>query len=384
VRDGPGLQTRQLESRLSYEAFVEELELINGRLRYKLVSGSGPETGWVSTRLYGKDLLRPFILMREDLAKPAKGALAGLVKPGQQPLFCAWYSGGFAPKDGEKLLEPLLQAVKNAGVKDVAVFHFPDAYEMTGEGREPWATYVDLLVREINKAAGSKHRPLILFGHSRGAAPATCVAYRLGSRVKKVYIAACGAMRSNEPTGWELLSKSFKEGGDRDLLQWFSGIQPGNILLHRAAFETSNKEFEEQIQSSKFLSDMLDVMRSQYRDAMYPDPDRDFGKMAVPIMAFSPSLDESCQPEHCEAWGLLTSGGFQLESLDAGHMDCLQPSQEVASIPSLLDVHCPFVAEDEATRDILRSFAKVQARQLAKGKGELFQKICKDLQQFLP
>ena len=25
---------------------------------------------------------------------------------------------------------------------------------MTGEGREPWATYIDLLVGEINKAAG--------------------------------------------------------------------------------------------------------------------------------------------------------------------------------------------------------------------------------------
>ncbi|CAE7400326.1 yacO [Symbiodinium sp. CCMP2592] len=172
---------------------------------------------------------------------------------------------------------------------------------MIGEGREPWATYIDLLVGEINKAAGATDRPLILFGHSRGAAPATCVAYRLGTRVKKVYIVACGAMKAQEPTGWELLSQRFKEGGDRDLLKWFSSIQPDNLLLRRTAFEASLREFEEQITSSKMMSDMLHVMRTQYRDAMFPDPDRDFGCMPVPIMAVSPLQDEACQPDHCEA-----------------------------------------------------------------------------------
>ena len=89
-------------------------------------------------------------------------------------------------------------------------------------------------------------RPLILFGHSRGAAPATCVAYRLQQRVVKVYIAACGAMRLDEATGWELLSRRFQRGGDRELLQWFASLQPQNLLLHRTAYETSDEEFREQ------------------------------------------------------------------------------------------------------------------------------------------
>eukprot|EP00438_Fugacium_kawagutii_P014739 Skav202463 [mRNA] locus=scaffold149:376082:380096:+ [translate_table: standard] len=175
--------------------------------------------------------------------------------------------------------------------------------------------------KNVRRAApGGPTRPLVLFGHSRGAAPATCVAYRqaamgcsranhgdwvvvVGGGWRKVYIAACPAMQLGEPTGWELLSRAFLEGGDRDLLKWFSGIQPQNILLRRTAYDTSDAEFEEQVESSKFLSDMLQLMRRQYRDATYPDPDRDFGTMSD--------------------WGRLSSN-FQLETVNAGHMDCLE------------------------------------------------------------
>eukprot|EP00439_Symbiodinium_sp_Y106_P045437 s4056_g5.t1 len=379
------------DARLSHAAFVEEIELANGRLRYKLISGSGPETGWVSTRLYGKDLLRRFLKVR-DAAAPEKQQwrevpfvgripMAATPQKGKQPLFCAWYSGGFSMKDGEKLLAPLMEAVKDAGVEDAAIFHFPDGYEMTGEGREPWATYIDLLVGEINKAAGAADRPLILFGHSRGAAPATCVAYRLGTRVKKVYIVACGAMKAQEPTGWELLSQRFKEGGDRDLLKWFSSIQPDNLLLRRTAFEASLREFEEQITSSKMMSDMLHVMRTQYRDAMFPDPDRDFGCMPVPIMAVSPLQDEACQPDHCEAWGRLTSAGFQLETVEAGHMDCLMPRQEEIPIPSEVRAESPLLPPDPRLTYLAKQWFKVRELQHSRGRCELFEKICKDMQQ---
>eukprot|EP00434_Breviolum_minutum_P023246 symbB.v1.2.020503.t1/scaffold1732.1/size104343/2 len=252
---------------------------------------------------------------------------------------------------------------------------------MTDEGREPWSRYVDLLIQEIDRLAGPRRR-LVLFGHSRGAAPATCVAYRLPERVKKVYIAACGAMSLGQATGWEELSQRFKKGGDRDLLKWFSSLQPSNVLLHRAAFETNDSEFQEQVESSKFLSEMLQLMRCQYRDAMYPDPDRDFGVMTVPIMAFSPLEDPSCLPEHCKDWSRLTSA-FQLETVPAGHMDCLQV-QAVAIAPDLkLEPHCPFLGTGAEMSRTLLNFAQVQANQRGQGVCILFQKICKDLQQFL-
>ncbi|CAK9045444.1 4-xylosyltransferase IRX10L (Glucuronoxylan glucuronosyltransferase 1) (AtGUT1) (Glucuronoxylan glucuronosyltransferase 2) (AtGUT2) (Protein IRREGULAR XYLEM 10-like) (Xylan xylosyltransferase IRX10L) [Durusdinium trenchii] len=357
------------------DAFVEELELVDECLRYKLLAGNGPESGWVNIKLDQTDLLHCIVKEAADDTTS------------QVPFFCAWYSGGFSPKDGEKLLAPLLDAVKEAGMKDAAIFHFPDAYGIAEEGREPWAKYIDLLVEEVNQVAG-ENRPLVLFGHSRGAAPATCLAYRLQKRVKKVYIAACGAMHLGEPTGWELLSQRFKAGGDRDLLKWFSDLQPENILLRRTAYDTSDSEFQEQVQSSKFLSEMLNLMRAQYRDAMYPDPERDFGSMPVPIMAFSPLLDDSCQPEHCKAWGRLTED-FQLENLNAGHMDCLQARAAPLPPDLKLELHCPLLIPEilqmtPAMEETLRNFAQVQANQRGEGTScELFEKISQDLQQFL-
>ena len=39
-------------------------------------------------------------------------------------------------------------------VQDARIFHFPDAYGLTDEGREPWAKYIDGLIEEIDQAAG--------------------------------------------------------------------------------------------------------------------------------------------------------------------------------------------------------------------------------------
>eukprot|EP00913_Durusdinium_trenchii_P002715 g2513.t1 len=261
------------------------------------------QSGWVNIKLDQTDLLH--CIVKE-------------CPRGQVPFFCAWYSGGFSPKDGEKLLAPLLNAVKEAGMKDAAIFHFPDAYGIAEEGREPWAKYIDLLVEEVNQVAG-ENRPLVLFGHSRGAAPATCLA-----------------------------------------------------------------EFQEQVQSSKFLSEMLNLMRAQYRDAMYPDPERDFGSMPVPIMAFSPLLDDSCQPEHCKAWGRLTED-FQLENLNAGHMDCLQARAAPLPPDLKLELHCPLLIPEilqmtPAMEETLRNFAQVQANQRGEGTScELFEKISQEM-----
>ena len=223
-----------------------------------------------------------------------------------------------------------MAAVAEAGVDRRTILHFPDAYEMVGEGcegREPWSKYVDRLVEEIGKAADSDSQPLVLFGHSRGAAPAICVAHRLGPRVKHIYIAACGAMQEGKATAWESLSLKFKEGGDRELLGWFYSLQPENVFLKRA-MEKEGDEFEENIKGSKFLTDMLSLMRLQYRDAMYPDPDRDFKAVPANITAFAALLDEGSQPEHMEGWRLLTLGKFQNVSLNAGHMECLAPGTD--------------------------------------------------------
>lgn len=58
VRQGKDTGSAQAPSRLSYRALVRKLELDGERLQFRRLTGSGPETGWVSTRLAGgKDLV---------------------------------------------------------------------------------------------------------------------------------------------------------------------------------------------------------------------------------------------------------------------------------------------------------------------------------------
>eukprot|EP00442_Polarella_glacialis_P045907 CAMPEP_0115150436 /NCGR_PEP_ID=MMETSP0227-20121206/65045_1 /TAXON_ID=89957 /ORGANISM="Polarella glacialis, Strain CCMP 1383" /LENGTH=621 /DNA_ID=CAMNT_0002560815 /DNA_START=66 /DNA_END=1931 /DNA_ORIENTATION=- len=58
VREGRLLKSAELQERLSKGAIVKELEFheSSGRLNYDLVRGSGPQKGWVSTSLQGKEL----------------------------------------------------------------------------------------------------------------------------------------------------------------------------------------------------------------------------------------------------------------------------------------------------------------------------------------
>lgn len=59
VRDGKELTSAKCPERLSTGARVEEVNLVGDRLLYRLMSGSGPDTGWVLTVLPDKELLVP-------------------------------------------------------------------------------------------------------------------------------------------------------------------------------------------------------------------------------------------------------------------------------------------------------------------------------------
>jgi len=58
VREGCELGSARCMERLSTGALLEELHLDGERLHYRRLSGSGPESGWISIRLEHKDLAR--------------------------------------------------------------------------------------------------------------------------------------------------------------------------------------------------------------------------------------------------------------------------------------------------------------------------------------
>lgn len=70
VREGQALSSKACEERLSTGARVKELQLLGERLRYELVDGLGPQSGWVSVKISGKELLKPAQAPVEEVVLP--------------------------------------------------------------------------------------------------------------------------------------------------------------------------------------------------------------------------------------------------------------------------------------------------------------------------
>lgn len=58
VRSGQDTKSDQLPERLTTGSVVEQLQLVGERLHYRTLSGHGPEEGWVSLTVGGKDLVK--------------------------------------------------------------------------------------------------------------------------------------------------------------------------------------------------------------------------------------------------------------------------------------------------------------------------------------
>eukprot|EP00413_Alexandrium_margalefii_P026820 CAMPEP_0204563644 /NCGR_PEP_ID=MMETSP0661-20131031/34424_1 /ASSEMBLY_ACC=CAM_ASM_000606 /TAXON_ID=109239 /ORGANISM="Alexandrium margalefi, Strain AMGDE01CS-322" /LENGTH=492 /DNA_ID=CAMNT_0051571219 /DNA_START=44 /DNA_END=1522 /DNA_ORIENTATION=+ len=236
------------------------------------------------------------------------------------PVLVMFYSGGFTRDEGNKTLDTLRATLKKRGVKDQLVLDHSNEYGFTGEGYEPWPRYVEKLVELIDKDYAG--RSLIIFGHSKGTGPAMSVASRLGSRVLKCYAVACGSWLPGRPTPWEKLSKGFKQKNDQGLLAWFASLNPGNLLLETVAYGPED-QFEELMESSAFLKSKLELMRLQYRDAMYPDMSkRVIDEFPAELCAVSPLFDGGSQPLDMIGFRKF-SKSFELWEIFAGHSDVL-------------------------------------------------------------
>merc|ERR1712167_3629 len=75
---------------------------------------------------------------------------------------------------------------------------------------------------------------------------------------------------------------------------------------------------------SQQIKNMTELHRVQYVDAMYPDPDGDFGLLQCPIYSVAPLQDPECQLGPMQGWMDLTSAKdtSKVDWVDAGHMDC--------------------------------------------------------------
>lgn len=82
VRQGQALSSPEADKRLGRGALVREVELAGERLCFQLLSGEGPETGWVSIKLKDKVLMEPApILEPKEALKGREAKVYGAPKP---------------------------------------------------------------------------------------------------------------------------------------------------------------------------------------------------------------------------------------------------------------------------------------------------------------
>lgn len=98
VRTGKDVSSPATDQRLSTGALVRQLALEDERLQYELLTGQGPQTGWVSVRLKdGKELV-----VRSQKPDPNGGSVPAAT------------NGGAAPTDGGGAAEKLWRVVGGA------------------------------------------------------------------------------------------------------------------------------------------------------------------------------------------------------------------------------------------------------------------------------
>jgi len=84
VKEGKDTASSPLADRLSFGALVRELELDGSRLHYEKQSGTGPQSGWVSLKAGGKELLakkdKPPLPVKEFLPEELKSVGKAILK----------------------------------------------------------------------------------------------------------------------------------------------------------------------------------------------------------------------------------------------------------------------------------------------------------------
>jgi len=87
VRDGKDASAKKCPTRLAFGAHVKQVELDGERLYYQRLTSTGPDEGWVATRIPGKELVveRPDVVCWEVLGGQELGLGGIVVRGGRDP-----------------------------------------------------------------------------------------------------------------------------------------------------------------------------------------------------------------------------------------------------------------------------------------------------------
>eukprot|EP00931_Biecheleriopsis_adriatica_P122872 TRINITY_DN97921_c0_g1_i1.p1 TRINITY_DN97921_c0_g1~~TRINITY_DN97921_c0_g1_i1.p1 ORF type:complete len:343 (-),score=73.93 TRINITY_DN97921_c0_g1_i1:78-1106(-) len=311
VRQGPQLTSEQLEQRLSTGSLVEQLELKGERLHFRRLSGTGPDVGWISTKLKDKALA---------VCKKAC------------PVLVCFYSGGMTSGQGRGHLQAFLDAARVAGLQTQVVLDH--ATEEAYRDCHDWTSYVNQLQQQV-ETVELKDRPLLIFAHSHGCLEAYGLAKRLGKRVLKLYVVA------RRPPSQALLDEvwgvssgpEIQKLADTELLE-------GLLSAWRNSYLES---FRNQSPLPPPAQKIIATVRAQYSSPCAPGGSAELATVlgsdaeaAVPApiaaIACAKELAKGETSSKMEGWRSLTTGSFSLQTVDADHMDCLTAESELISL----------------------------------------------------
>eukprot|EP00404_Azadinium_spinosum_P055752 CAMPEP_0180786344 /NCGR_PEP_ID=MMETSP1038_2-20121128/50744_1 /TAXON_ID=632150 /ORGANISM="Azadinium spinosum, Strain 3D9" /LENGTH=322 /DNA_ID=CAMNT_0022823447 /DNA_START=33 /DNA_END=997 /DNA_ORIENTATION=- len=236
------------EARLGTGARVECLELVGERLRYRLLSGTGPKTGWVSTKLTHKDLV---VLVQTEVPSEAKEvASSEAVAAGSRGPVLKHFDLLKGPQGrddlsfDDKLPSGLCEALKQFGIDDFKL----DSVLRTELGRDKFF---------IRPTAAAPEVPKALFvgrveGPEAAKVEAAMTAFSLiGEHCRPEFVSVTAFRRSSAGTFLQnryLLSPSHGESnwkrGKEDRLMLARAIGE----LHRASSKAFQKGFPAQVE----------------------------------------------------------------------------------------------------------------------------------------
>jgi len=241
------------------------------------------------------------------------------------PVLVCWNIVGFRLQQGAEKLAGLFWSARRLGIKDHVVLSYPEDHGIEGEGEGKWREYVESLIKAIDRKPRHVGRPLLLWAHSAASAAALSVAWRLGSRVLKVYMVDGYAPEPGGYNIWAGSTADFKTWSDAKWILTLASWNPGSTVLREMATAVMSGW---DVSNSRGAQSLLAHGKRQYLNSIHPNLARDVGVIPAPILAFSMSRDDVIVLGSVLNLGRWTSAGFCLERFEATHMGWLEPTAD--------------------------------------------------------
>jgi len=350
IREGQALGSPATAERLATGSIVEELELIGERLHYKLVAGTGtgPESGWASIKISGKDLLVPKE-EPEDISPPSDPApvevdealkakietdaksmegeflnycmkykVLGFPAPSPKLRILCFHNAGGAETVYTAANTPFTNFVKeNKDSVEVMAFDYPGRQKMLKKTKH---VSTDTLSPELLAVAYPKLSdgvPYIVWAHSVGTW--VCFEFLMAARKAGLPMPIAGFFNAfpapHMPSSMRKWHKSARLNDQQmreELLNWDKGhLGPdgaGKVVFDDPGWKDT---YEPQMRADFRLFD-------EYKFKHSGAP-----KFEFPIHAYHMELENYNSADQIEMWKDWTSGDFDHCTMaNMGHLTC--------------------------------------------------------------